>query len=152
MFPTLSIKLVNLWRETVKSLRSPFGISLHPFHIGKKSEVWADLNQIIEMLQCCTSFGCQAKEARMENCGAWRGCPFISPFLPLLTGAYISPIPGSMCGERAEEWNTHKYTFRKILKNYMWYSFLQFIWSSPFKRCYFVVNNVTVWKVLLKLK
>lgn len=24
------------------------------------------------------------------------------PLSPLLTGAYISPIPGSMCGERAE--------------------------------------------------
>ena len=44
------------------------------------------------------------------------GMPFHIPFLPLLTGAYISPIPGSMCGEQAEEWNTHMYTFRKILK------------------------------------
>ena len=31
------------------------------------------------------------------------GMPFHIPFLPLLTGAYISAIPGSMCGERAEE-------------------------------------------------
>ena len=30
------------------------------------------------------------------------GMPFHIPFLPLVTGTYISPIPGSMCGERAE--------------------------------------------------